>query len=131
MYELTELQEKWLKALESGEYKQGQFALYRNGSYCCLGVACAVAGAQFDERGNADGENAWLSPRLVGVFGLRSHHGAAHRSFSLGAAPRLMSVRSLMEANDKEVPFAEIAAAIRANPENFFLPADEAQRTTP
>lgn len=37
--------EKWLKALRSGEYKQGQSELY-NGEdkYCCLGVACDVAG---------------------------------------------------------------------------------------
>ena len=33
---------KWIKALRSGQYKQGQGALYRNGRYCCLGVLCRV-----------------------------------------------------------------------------------------
>lgn len=37
---------KWIKALRSGEYKQGRSKLKeRTGSitrYCCLGVACAV-----------------------------------------------------------------------------------------
>lgn len=38
--------EKWVKALRSGKYKQGQMEL-RNpvtDSYCCLGVLCEVAG---------------------------------------------------------------------------------------
>lgn len=40
-----EFTEKWLKALRSGEYKQGEAKLFnkRNDSYCCLGVACSVA----------------------------------------------------------------------------------------
>jgi hypothetical protein len=32
------IKQKWLKALRSGKYKQGQCALYEEGSYCCLGV---------------------------------------------------------------------------------------------
>lgn len=32
--------ELWIKALESGEYKQGRDYLLRNEKYCCLGVAC-------------------------------------------------------------------------------------------
>lgn len=35
---------KWLKALRSGKYKQGQGLLKEHGEYCCLGVACVVAG---------------------------------------------------------------------------------------
>jgi len=34
----------WLKALESGEYQQGQNNLYNRGKYCCLGVAGCVVG---------------------------------------------------------------------------------------
>lgn len=30
--------EKWLKALRSGKYNQGEGTLYQNGEYCCLGV---------------------------------------------------------------------------------------------
>ena len=33
----------WLKALRSGEYKQGRTALQPNeGEFCCLGVLCEV-----------------------------------------------------------------------------------------
>ena len=37
---------KWLKALRSGEYKQGMGELYdaMEDTYCCLGVACKVSG---------------------------------------------------------------------------------------
>lgn len=40
------LLEKWLDALRSGDYKQGQYQLYNdlNDTYCCLGVLCDVAG---------------------------------------------------------------------------------------
>ena|SRR5688500_9528422 len=40
--------EAWIKALESGEYKQGKGALANrrdgNFDFCCLGVACMVDG---------------------------------------------------------------------------------------
>ena len=34
----------WVKALRSGEYKQAIGQLRREGSYCCLGVACDLYG---------------------------------------------------------------------------------------
>jgi len=34
--------EQWIKALRSGEYKQGRGALQGPQGYCCLGVACKV-----------------------------------------------------------------------------------------
>lgn len=43
---------KWLKALRSGEYKQGHYFLVstptyeeKEKKYCCLGVACNMLGA--------------------------------------------------------------------------------------
>ena len=41
---------KWVKALRSGDYKQGNGQLYNttSDSYCCLGVACNVAGYATD-----------------------------------------------------------------------------------
>jgi hypothetical protein len=33
---------KWIAALDSGEYRQGQCALQTDIGYCCLGVACIV-----------------------------------------------------------------------------------------
>ena len=40
---------KWVAALRSGKYKQGQNALMtEEGTYCCLGVACRVAGSPIE-----------------------------------------------------------------------------------
>ena len=33
-----EIKEKWIKALESGEYKKGTHALKHGDKFCCLGV---------------------------------------------------------------------------------------------
>ena len=40
-----EFAEKWVKALRSGEYKQGRGLLHSNFGYCCLGVAGFICGA--------------------------------------------------------------------------------------
>lgn len=51
---------KWIKALDSGEYKQGYLQLQDNYGYCCLGLGCKVTipdALQFKEGG-----------RLVGTF---------------------------------------------------------------
>lgn len=34
---------KWVKALRSGEYKQGFGYLCNEGNHCCLGVLCEIA----------------------------------------------------------------------------------------
>ncbi len=39
-----EFKEKWLKALRSGEYKQGKRTLRKDDLFCCLGVACDIMG---------------------------------------------------------------------------------------
>ena len=44
MTKLTEAQEEWLVALESGEYKQGRGRLRDDNGFCCLGVACDLSG---------------------------------------------------------------------------------------
>lgn len=41
----SELKQKWVEALRSGEYKQGRKALRDKGNcWCCLGVLCDVSG---------------------------------------------------------------------------------------
>lgn len=43
----AQLKAKWVEALRSGEFKQGQGRLHNteNDSYCCLGVLCKLSGA--------------------------------------------------------------------------------------
>jgi hypothetical protein len=46
----AEIKTKWLKALRSGRYKQGNSELLNDrGSYCCLGVLAKVQGAKKNE----------------------------------------------------------------------------------
>lgn len=35
-----DIKERWIKALRSGEYKQGIYVLKNGDTYCCLGVLC-------------------------------------------------------------------------------------------
>lgn len=37
-----EIKKRWLKALRSGEYKQGKKALKTKKGFCCLGVLCDI-----------------------------------------------------------------------------------------
>lgn len=41
-----EFAEKWIDALRSGEYKQGEAELYtpKTGTFCCLGVCARIGG---------------------------------------------------------------------------------------
>ena len=45
-----DFKQKWVKALRSGEYKQGNGNLYKSDEncFCCLGVACLIAGESLD-----------------------------------------------------------------------------------
>ena len=36
----TEIKQKWVNALRSGKYEQGEGKLYSGQGYCCLGVLC-------------------------------------------------------------------------------------------
>jgi hypothetical protein len=37
-----DIKKKWVAALRSGKYSQGQFALRNNNGFCCLGVLCDI-----------------------------------------------------------------------------------------
>lgn len=49
-----EIKAKWLKALRSGEYKQGWGRLHSFDTFCCLGVLCELhrreTGGEWDSR---------------------------------------------------------------------------------
>lgn len=42
------VKKKWLTALRSGKYKQGNEALKCGKQYCCLGVLCDIYSKEFD-----------------------------------------------------------------------------------
>lgn len=107
---------KWIEALRSGKYEQGNHALYENGKYCCLGVACEVLygpsddGVWFDRCGFAPDE-------LVHDLGLYGVDGPTR-----GA--RVSGWLSLTAANDVGATFEEIADFIEQHPDAIYR-ADE------
>ena len=120
MYKFTELQEKWLQALESGEYEQTQDELCQGGKYCCLGVATHV----FNPDHPALKSNGWQNPKLEitsktappdvrEALKLRDEHGTF--------LEELEYWESLVAMNDSsEFTFKDIAEFIRNNPELVF-----------
>ena len=125
-----ELVLKWIKALESGDYKQGSNKLKAenvDGDVCyyCLGVVCEVAGLRQVARGTSyhfitnnetHGENIGLPNELGKKLGLTF---AGEKMGSLSSDiwdTWKFSDReavSLAAANDAGRSFVEIAAALR------------------
>jgi hypothetical protein len=62
----------WINALRSGEWKQGQGYLKQirreKSEYCCLGVACVMAGVELDEIGLRGDFGLWDQDR-EGIYG--------------------------------------------------------------
>ena len=111
---MTELQEQWLKALESGEFKQTDATLQEvddegNDRYCCLGVACRIAGV----KGKLEGGSLAKYPEVMDVFGFYNDLGGARAYINM----------SLATLNDEGKTFKQIAEIVRANPEHYFVNA--------
>lgn len=99
---MTNLQRRWVEALESGKYEQGMGQLRNsNNRYCCLGVACDVNDPTLWDgvdmgwyKGEGDEE---LSDNLLNKLGLTSDDQC-----------------NLIDMNDNQrKTFPEIAAYLR------------------
>lgn len=106
---LSENQETWLRALESGKYKQarGRLVNYQDDGpisqspLCCLGVAVAV-----------------LTPEKLTPA---AHTAEIESLMSLVLSMPRSGVGEAIQLNDwQKRSFAEIAKAIRSEPEKFF-----------
>lgn len=115
---LNDVAKEWVKALRSGDYKQGIHSLHNlDDSFCCLGVLCDLAveaGVARESKSGkeigyeADGFYASLLPPSVAKWaGLRTRQG---NSFA----------HSLVYLNDDGRPFTEIADVIESDPEGMF-----------
>jgi hypothetical protein len=120
-----ELIEKWLEALESGEYKQGKGALrIENGQtkYCCLGVLCDVANQYSSKDYFKDSDNSINSilPLNLAKFVNIAENG----EFYEGVRRNGKWYSSLTQMNDRGVRFKTIARIIREQMEkgNFEKP---------
>lgn len=97
----------WVEELRSGKYKQGKRQLLTRDSYCCLGVACLVAGKH-----DADMLHECNLGNLKDVrdfFGIRDYDG----DFQGG---------SLVHLNDDaNYTFRQIAEVIENPPPGLFV----------
>lgn len=110
----AEFIEKWLEALESGEYKQAKDQLRRTVGkgyeYCCLGVACQVA-REIGVRKISDDvlRNELILPksmqRLIGIDDSGDFVDAVEY--------RGHAYSNLTQLNDSGVKFKTIARIIR------------------
>lgn len=98
---------KWLEHLRSGDYNQTRAALHANGGYCCLGVACLVAGITEEEMG----DSGYM------ITGMVQQIGKPYPSELLGCTPL---GEKLMQLNDQEKrTFLEIADWVEENVEFY------------
>jgi hypothetical protein len=135
---MNENAKKWVEALRSGKYEQGNGYLRQGGLYCCLGVACELfieehpndlARELVPDYGDAfryvtlhpaykkEGDNGALAilPIIVKDWlGLTSTDG----EFILGKAD--WKYNNLTVLNDEGTPFTEIADIIESEPERMF-----------
>jgi len=129
---LTELQEKWLQALESGEYEQCRERLFDSVGYCCLGVAVKVMGYEFECNGEFLGEKQCLTNYLE--IGLHDNEGFPDRTYASSIRDFIASEFKLKVGqpglpltalNDNGLTFKQIAQVIRKFPQAYFTGESE------
>jgi hypothetical protein len=101
----------WLEALRSGHYKQGKTQLRKGDQFCCLGVACDVAG--LSPQVTSDGTYSYAGNNLVAPDALVEWLG-----FSVGAFQSngfLKNGSNLAHMNDIGTSFEDIADVIEKN----------------
>lgn len=91
------LRNKWIAALQSGDYKQERCSLYWEGTdaYCCLGVLRHVANPK-DVR-SAFGDGLILSDEQLNDFGLELKDNNHLVSLNDGDKARGIEVRSFKQ----------------------------------
>lgn len=103
---------KWVTALRSGKYKQGQSYLRTGNRFCCLGVACDLFGK--DKNIEWD-EEIFLTAYDVLPYVVMEWLGLNKESGSYNSG-------SLVSLNDdQERTFKQIADIIESEPEGLFV----------
>jgi len=137
MTQLTDNQEAWLTALESGDYEQTTGNLNDQDGFCCLGVACDIANEvgewigsgsvrgfrPYDNAGLTDPVNhSGLGVRMqkwLGVYGALGQF----KDDEEYEGPRARG-NSLTDLNDfGGMSFKEIATFVRENLTSVFKPS--------
>ncbi len=133
---MNENAQKWVEALESGEYEQGKSKLHGRldgvDRYCCLGVACKLfieAGGELRihevDNGGPDisvtynNEMALLPSPVADWLGL-TDRGSAFTPVTVSHEGEEGQFDQLTALNDTGASFTEIAKVIRNEPKGLF-----------
>jgi hypothetical protein len=111
-----EIGEKWVKALRSGEYRQGHGTLrvFHNESYCCLGVLTVVHNNEVPVSDRVTLNSTVLSPEVAAWAGLSPDvTGTANVGGLRRDKPSLWNLND-GSMGEKTHTFAEIADIIEA-----------------
>jgi hypothetical protein len=109
-----EIKTKWLEALRSGKYKQGNRVLRKTtddqDEYCCLGVLCDLISPE-----------KWHKPEIGTWVAFLSTNGDKKRHFPPDEIMRVAGLSTengdtLAGKNDEGESFEEIAKYIEENP---------------
>lgn len=106
----------WLKALRSGEYKQGKEYLRRNDEFCCLGVLCDIYSketerSEWERTTHDDREYEFLAETSILPYDVARWAGIDTNNNTV----YIPEVGELSQLNDDGVPFATIANIIERN----------------
>jgi hypothetical protein len=102
-----ELKARWLKALRSGTYLQGQKALHKESKFCCLGVLCDLGLPEKWEPSD------WDSDYYIHPWG-NPHDELLSKEISYEIKLGNALQRRLADMNDQGKSFIEIAEVIEA-----------------
>lgn len=103
------IMEKWVAALESGEYRQTKGTLRKSGAFCCLGILCNLhaqehpeIASQEKDRGSYLGESDLLPEEVMKWAGMHSSDGTFEADWALAYAKKNKSTGRMRE----EIPWA-------------------------
>lgn len=113
-YKYNKHQRAWLDDLKKTRAKQGAGYLHCGG-WCCLGRACYVLGVEEERRGYFEGEDQELPAEVSNKLHIDVLGTTKEPLNILG-----QTYLCLADANDAGCTFKQIAAAIEADPRNFF-----------
>ena len=111
------VKQKWIAALESGDYKQGKNFLKNKNKFCCLGVLCDLYAKEtgkgkWNNRNRFTDEKDDIGDSQTLTLGVMEWAGLdeANPSFKLDD-----DITSLANENDKGRSFKHIAVLIEEN----------------
>lgn len=111
------IKQKWVEALRSGKHTQGKQALRPSANqYCCLGVLCDVLGLEWEYKSTGSYPMGFYIIDVDPVKGRQVSNGCLpdYTATRVGIT-RKVSEQILVEMNDGDKTFTEIADYIEAN----------------